>query len=168
VTAATSRTERLRRTLTPVAVGIGAALLVAAVGATMTELGPWYRALRQPAWAPPDWAFPVGWTTIYGFTVAAGVLAWRAARGDERPGVLTLFALNAILNILWSFLFFKLHRPDWALGEVIIFWLSIVALIVVAARRSASARLLLIPYVAWVGFAGALNAAVVTLNAPFG
>ncbi len=157
-----------RCTLTPVAVGIGAALLVAGVGSTMTDLGPWYRALRQPAWSPPDWAFPVGWTTVYAFTVAAGVTAWRAAhRGGERTRLVTLFAFNAFLNMLWSLIFFRLHRPDWALGEVAVFWLSIVLLIVVAARRSAAARLLLVPYLAWVSFASALNAAVVVLNPPF-
>ena len=157
-----------RRTLTPVAVGIGAALLVAAVGSTMTDLGLWYRALRQPSWSPPDWAFPIGWTTVYVFTVAAGVAAWRAARGAERTRVVTLFAFNAFLNVVWSLIFFRLHRPDWALAEVVVFWLSIVLLIAVAARRSGRARLLLVPYLAWVTFASALNAAVVDLNAPFG
>jgi tryptophan-rich sensory protein len=157
-----------RRTLVPVAVGVGAALLVAGVGATMTDLGPWYRALRQPGWSPPDWAFPVGWTTVYAFTVAAGVSAWRAAhRGAERTRLVTLFAFNAFLNILWSLIFFRLHRPDWALVEVAVFWLSIVLLIVVAARRSPTARLLLLPYLSWVSFASALNAAVVALNPPF-
>ena len=156
-----------RRTLVPVAVGIGAALLVAAVGSTMTDLGPWYRGLRQPAWSPPDWAFPVGWTLIYTFTVAAGVTAWRAALPGERTRLVTLFAVNAFLNILWSLLFFRLHRPDWALIEVVAFWVSIVLLIAIAARRSASARLLLAPYLMWVTFAGALNAAVVQLNASF-
>ncbi len=158
-----------RRGLLPVVVGIGAALLVAGVGSTMTDLGPWYRGLRQPDWAPPDWAFPVGWTTVYVFTVAAGVTAWRTARrGGERTRLVALFAFNAFLNILWSLIFFRLHRPDWALVEVAVFWLSIVALIVIAARRSAAARLLLLPYLAWVSFASALNAAVVALNPAFG
>lgn len=156
-----------RRTLAPVAVGIGAALGVAAVGSTVTDLGPWYTALRQPSWSPPSWAFPVGWTTVYVFTVAAGVTAWRAARAHERTGLLGLFAFNAFLNILWSLIFFRLHRPDWALVEVAVFWLSIIMLIAFAARRSTPARLLLLPYLAWVSFASALNAAVVTLNAPF-
>ncbi len=153
-----------RWSVTPVAVGIGAALLVAGVGSTMTDLGPWYRHLRQPSWAPPDWAFPVGWTTIYVLTVVAGVGAWRAARSGERTTLLTLFAFNAFLNILWSLIFFRLHRPDWALVEVAVFWLSIVTLIFIAARRSRPARVLLLPYLLWVSYAGALNAAVVMMN----
>lgn len=158
-----------RSLLKPMAVALGTALLVAALGSTVTDLGPWYRALRQPGWAPPDWAFSVGWTTVYAFTVAAGVTAWRAARTQgEREAVLGLFGFNAFLNILWSLIFFRLHRPDWALAEVVVFWLSIIALIVVAARRSPTARLLLVPYLAWVSFASVLNLAVVRLNAPFG
>jgi benzodiazapine receptor len=156
-----------RRTLTPVAVGFGAALLVAGVGSTMTDLGPWYRGLRQPDWSPPDWAFPIGWTTIYVTTVIGGIAAWRCAqRSDERMRLVTLFAFNAFLNILWSLLFFRLHHPDWALIEVVPFWLSIVALIVTS-RRSPTAWLWLLPYLFWVVFAGALNAAVVALNPPF-
>ncbi len=157
----------MAKRLTPILVGAGAAVLVAVLGSTMTDLGPWYRGLRQPTWSPPDWAFPVGWTTIYVTTVAAGVSAWLAARPSERPTVVALFAFNGFLNVLWSLLFFRLHRPDWALAEVVVFWLSIAALIVVAARRSAAGRLLLLPYLGWVTFAGALNAAVVQLNAPF-
>ena len=153
--------------LTPILVGAGAAVVVAALGSTVTDLGPWYRALHQPAWSPPDWAFPLGWTTIYVTTVAAGVSAWAAARPAERSGVVGLFAVNGFLNVLWSLIFFRLRRPDWALVEVAVFWLSIVALIVVAARRSPRARLLLMPYLAWVTFASALNAAIVQLNAPF-
>lgn len=153
---------------TPIAVGIGAAFAIAALGSTVTDLGPWYRNLRQPAWSPPDWAFPVGWTTVYCFTVAAGVNAWRAAHGGrERERVIGLFAFNAFLNVLWSLIFFRLHRPDWAMVEVVPFWLSIVLLIMIAARRSRSAKLLLIPYLGWVTVASVLNLAVVRLNAPF-
>lgn len=157
-----------RRRWAPILVGIGSALLVAGVGSTMTDLGPWYRALRQPSWSPPDWAFPAAWTTVYAFTVAAGVTAWRASWPGERTRLVTLLAFNAFLNILWSLLFFRLHRPDWALVEVVVFWLSIVLLIAIGGRRSRPARLLLLPYLGWVSLASALNAAIVVLNAPFG
>ncbi|MGI4881279.1 MAG: TspO/MBR family protein [Janthinobacterium lividum] len=157
-----------RPLLKPIAVGIAAAFAVAAVGSTITDLGLWYRSLAQPAWAPPDWAFPVGWTTVYVFTVAAGVTAWRTAFGEsERTRITGLFAFNAFLNVLWSLIFFRLHRPDWAFVEVIVFWLSIMSLIVVAARRSLTAKFLLLPYLGWVSFASLLNLAVVRLNPPF-
>ena len=153
----------------PVAVATVAALCVAALGATITDLGPWYQALEKPAWNPPDIVFPMGWTLIYALITIAGVNAWRAApTAAHSEWVISLFALNGFLNIAWSLIFFRLQRPDWAFVEVIFLWLSILALILYCGRFSCSAALLLVPYLAWVTFAAALNWAVVELNAPFG
>ena len=79
-----------------------------------------------------------------------------------------LFAANALLNVLWSELFFGLHRPDWAWLEVAPFWLSVLALMVFLWPVSRRSSWLLAPYLAWVAFAGYLNWAVVRLNGPFG
>jgi tryptophan-rich sensory protein len=96
------------------------------------------------------------------------VEAWRHARAPaERARIILLFAINGVLNVLWSGLFFRLHRPDWALAEVGFLWLSIVALIVALAPLSKTASWLLVPYLAWVTFAALLNRAVVQLNSPF-
>ncbi len=78
-----------------------------------------------------------------------------------------LFAVNGFLNVFWSLLFFKLRRPDLALYENAIFWLSIVVLIVFLARRSVLASALLAPYLVWVSIAAVLNYEVVVLNGPF-
>ncbi len=161
-------TRRLRgRTWQPVAVAALAAVVVAGLGASATDIGPWYYALRKPWWQPPDWLFGPAWTLIYGLIALAGVKAWSAAR-DRRQGlrIVGVFALNALLNVAWSELFFHFQRPDWALFEVVAFWLSIVVLIVTAASVSHAAGWLLVPYLAWVTLAGALNLAVVRLNAP--
>lgn len=153
----------------PVAVATVAALCVAALGATVTDLGPWYQRLAKPAWNPPDVVFPMGWTLIYALITVAGITAWRAARtAAQAEWVLGLFALNGFLNISWSILFFRFQRPDWAFYEVIALWLSIVAMIVFCGRFSKRAAALLVPYLVWVGFAAALNWSVVQLNAPFG
>ena len=153
----------------PVIVASVAALCVAALGATVTDLGPWYQGLAKPAWNPPDVVFPMGWTLIYALITVAGITAWRAARtAAQAEWVLGLFALNGFLNISWSILFFRFQRPDWAFYEVIALWLSIVAIIVFCGRFSRAAALLLVPYLVWVGFAAALNWSVVQLNAPFG
>lgn len=152
-----------------VLVAAGAALCVATLGGTLTDLGPWYQSLRQPPWKPPDVLFPPAWTAIFALAAASGVLAWRnAPSGAARESIIGLFALNGFLNVLWSLLFFRLQRPDWALMEVGALWLSILILMVVTWRRSRWASLLLAPYLAWVSFAAMLNWAVVDLNAPFG
>jgi translocator protein len=153
----------------PVAVATVAAVCVAALGATITDLGPWFQGLEKPAWNPPDVVFPMGWTLIYALITVAGINAWRAApTSAQSEWVISLFALNGFLNIMWSLIFFRLQRPDWAFVEVIFLWLSILALIIYCGRFSRSAAWLLVPYLAWVTFAGALNWAVVDLNGPFG
>ncbi|MFM8575688.1 MAG: TspO/MBR family protein [Limnohabitans sp.] len=140
----------------------------AGMGGALTELGPWYYALRHPDWKPPDAAFGVIWSTIFTLCAVSATLAWRAAStGALRRRVLLLFGSNAVLNVLWSFLYFKLHRPDWALVEVLFLWLSIAALIVGLWRISRWASALLLPYLVWVSIATALNLATVQLNGPF-
>lgn len=152
----------------PVLWAAAAALLVAALGAAATDLGPWYQSLAQPAWKPPDWLFAPAWTLIYALAATAAVLAWRAAPSwGARSLLVFLFGINALLNILWSALFFTLHRPDLAAYEVVVLWLSIVILILVPGRWHRTARWLLVPYLAWVTVAAALNFAVVRLNPPF-
>lgn len=153
---------------TPFVAGALAAAVVAGLGATMTDLGPWYKELRKPDWQPPDWLFGPAWTLIFGLTALSGITSWRAApERATREWIIGLFALNGLLNIVWSALFFRLRHPDWALAEVALLWLSIVALIVGPTRHSTSARWLLLPYLAWVSFAACLNLAIVRLNAPF-
>lgn len=159
-----NRTGR-RRTILAAA---GLALLVALLGGLMTDTGAWYEALEKPPWQPPDAAFGPVWTLIYALTAAAGVLAWwRSDTRTSRQNLLVWFAFNAVLNVTWSLLFFRLRRPDWALTEVVLLWASIVVLIVVCGRRRRLAAALLVPYLAWVTFAAVLNWHVVRLNAPF-
>lgn len=146
-----------------------AAAMVAALGATITDLGPWYQALEKPAWNPADVIFPVGWTIIYALNTAAIVSAWRAAPTPKvSDTIVGLFALNAFLNIGWSVLFFRFERPDWALFEVALLLGSILSLIVYCGRYSRNSALLFTPYLLWVSFAAVLNWAIVDLNAPFG
>lgn len=145
------------------------ALLVAVVGATITDLGPWYRSLRQPPWAPPDPLFGIAWTVIFALIALSAVRAWCSTASQRAAEwIIGVFALNGFLNILWSFLFFRVQRPDWALIELGLLWLSVVALILLCWRHSRTAALLLLPYLAWVSFAGALNWEIVRLNGPFG
>jgi translocator protein len=144
-----------------------AAAAVAALGTSVTDLGPWYQSLRKPSWQPPDWLFGPAWTVIFALTALAGALAWNAAPdGIARTRLLALFALNALLNVLWSELFFRLQRPGWALAEAVLLWLSVLLLVFSAGRHSRSAGWLLVPYLAWVSFAAALNLAVLHLNQP--
>ena len=158
-----------RRSWSPILVAAAAALGVAALGGSATDIGPWYYGLHKPSWQPPDWLFAPAWTLIFGLAALSGVLAWRAATTRAvRQRILLLFAANALLNVGWTELFFHFRRPDWALFEVVPFWLSIVALALFLAPISTGASRAMVPYVLWVAFAAWLNLAVVRLNAPFG
>jgi tryptophan-rich sensory protein len=146
-----------------------AALAVAMLGMTITDLGPWYRSLRQPEWAPPDPVYGAAWTLIYALAAISAVIAWRAAPTRQQAETLVgLFALNGFLNVLWSLIFFRMQRPDWAAWEVLLLWLSIAALIGYCGRFSKAAAALLVPYILWVTLAATLNWQVVALNGPFG
>jgi benzodiazapine receptor len=152
-----------------IAFAAAAAVTVGLLGALSTDIGPWYRGLNEPAWKPPDALFGPAWTLIYACAAIAGVSAWRRAQDDgRREWTLCLFAVNAFLNVLWSLLFFRLRRPDWALFEVGFLWLSIAVLIVYLGRFSRPSGWWLAPYLLWVSFAAALNLSVVQLNPPFG
>lgn len=141
----------------------------AGMGAALTDLGPWYFALKHPPWKPPDAAFGAIWSTIFTLCAISGWLAWQAADTPAlRRRVAWLFGINAVLNILWSALYFKLQRPDWALFEVVFLWLSILALIMGLWRLSRWASLLLVTYWIWVSIAAVLNVQTVMLNGPFG
>ena len=84
-----------RMMIFPVTVATVAALCVAALGATITDLGPWYQGLEKPGWNPPDVVFPMGWTLIYALITISGITAWRAApTAAKSEWVLMLFALN--------------------------------------------------------------------------
>ena len=141
-------------------------VLVALLGGLATELGPWYYGLRQPFWKPPDWAFGPAWTLIFGCIAVSATGAWHAATRRQERAALTLgFGVNALLNIAWSVLFFKLQMPLWAGIEVLALWTSIAWLIASIRRYNPAAAAWLLPYLIWVSYAATINWGVVWLNA---
>jgi translocator protein len=158
-----------RTAIFPMVIAGSLALITAMVGGTITVLDDWYYALRQPDWSPPGYMFGVIWTAIFAMIAVAGVFAWERAKTRRDVEItLGLFALNGFLNLGWSFLFFRMHRPDLAFYELIALWLSVFALIFLCGRFSKVSAWLLVPYLIWVSIAGALNYQVVQLNGPFG
>jgi tryptophan-rich sensory protein len=149
----------------PLAIAAFGWAIVALLGGLVTEIGPWYRQLRKPWFQPPDWLFGPAWTLIFILTALATAECWIGARSSAEQGlIVAAFVLNGVLNVLWSILFFKMRRPDWALAEVGVLWLSVASMMLVALPISGQAVLFLAPYLAWVTFAAVLNLAIVRRN----
>lgn len=132
------------------------------------EPGLWYALMNKPWWTPPDAVFAPVWTLLY---VVMGTSAWLAWRRSGWSGAHWLFVLQLVLNAGWSWLFFGLHRTGWALAEIGLLWLVILAVTVGFWRIRREAGLILLPYLAWVAFAAALNFRLWQLNGgglPFG
>jgi tryptophan-rich sensory protein len=139
-------------------------IVLAVVGGLLTRLSPWYHALRQPSWKPPDWAFGPIWTVVFVFLTCAIAYAWDAASPAARSLILTSLAINGILNMAWSGIFFVMKSPSLAFVELVLFWISIAGLVAIFGQVSSTAALLLIPYLMWVTAAGVLNFQIIRMN----
>lgn len=146
---------------------VGLCLAVGAVGslATTPKIPTWYAGLAKPSWTPPDAVFPIAWTTLY---VLMAVALWRLWQlhgpSPERRRAIGLWFVQLALNALWSPVFFGAEAPRAALAVIGVMWLAIAATLWASARIDRMAAWLLAPYLAWVSFATALNAAIVALN----
>jgi tryptophan-rich sensory protein len=148
------------------AVALAACLAAGAIGsvATVDAIPTWYAALRRPAWNPPNWLFGPVWATLYVLMGVAAWLVWRRAGWAGAKAALLLFAAQLLLNAAWSLVFFGLRRPGWAFVEIVVLWAAIALTLRGFWRLRPLAGALLVPYLAWVTFAAALNFAIWRLN----
>lgn len=142
-------------------------LLVSGLGAMITasSVGTWYQSLEKPPFNPPDWVFAPVWTALYLMMAVAGWRAWRAEGPHPgRGAALGIFVFQLGLNLLWSALFFGARRPDCAMIEIAVLLVVIVVNALLFWRIDRPAGVLFVPYVLWVAYASALNAAIWRLN----
>jgi tryptophan-rich sensory protein len=132
---------------------------------TVSAIQTWYKTLIRPQLAPPNWVFGPVWTTLFLLMGIAARLVWKQglARGNVKLA-LAIFLIQLALNVIWSVIFFGGRNPGGAFIEIIFLWVAILATIVTFARVSSPAAWLLVPYIAWVTFAGYLNFAIWKLN----
>ncbi|WJI10421.1 tryptophan-rich sensory protein [Methanobacterium sp. CWC-01] len=138
--------------------------IVVAIGsvATSPQIPVWYATLARPAWAPPNWLFPVVWTILYILIGISLFLVWR--KSLESKQALVVFAVQLGLNLLWSLVFFGLHSIVGGLVIILMLWMAILANIIVFYRISRWAGLILLPYLVWVSIASYLNYSIYLLN----
>ena len=124
----------------------------------------WFAALAKPEAMPPAWAFPFAWTILYimlGLALAM-VLSARGARG--RALGTGIFLLQLVLNFAWSPVFFAMHQARLALLLIAAMLLLAIVAAMLFGRIRRAAGLLMLPYIAWLAFAGYLNYRIVELN----
>ncbi|CAN5559373.1 tryptophan-rich sensory protein [soil metagenome] len=124
----------------------------------------WYLALAKPADMPPGWAFPVAWTTLYVLMGIALAMIIHARGSRLRAPAIVMFALQLIVNLAWTPLFFGAHQVHWALIAIAVMGGLALITTILFARIRVFAALLLVPYLVWICFAGYLNWQIAELN----
>lgn len=120
--------------------------------------GPWYGELNKPPWTPPGWVFGVVWSILYTLMAVAAWLVWRQGGFAANPKALGAYGGQMVFNALWSWLFFGLRQPGWALIDLLLLIAALTVTILLFRRRSSVAAMLLIPYYLWGLYALSLNA----------
>jgi translocator protein len=162
-----NRSHRPSLPVTRQALGLAGWIFATAMAAAFGSLfmpGAWYREIAKPDWTPPDWIFGPVWTLLYFAMAVAAWLVWRKGGWAANRQALSLYLAQLVANGLWSWFFFGLQRPALALVDIVILLVLIVATGLAFWPRSKIAAILFVPYLAWVSFATALNAAIWLMN----
>ena len=125
--------------------------------------GEWYKGLSKPSWTPPDWAFPVAWTTLYLLIAFAGARV-ATVGGPGATTALAFWALQIAANTLWTPAVFGANRLRVGLAVMAVLWLAVLATTLASWSVSTLAGVALLPYLAWVSLAAALNWELIRLN----
>ena len=139
---------------------------VSAVGGwiTQTSVNDWYQTLAKPPMNPPDWVFAPTWITLYVMMAVAGWRVWLRPENSLRRMAMVAFAIQLMLNLIWSFIFFGAKSPGFAAIEIVLLWISILITLLLFWRIDRFAGWMMCPYVLWVSFAIYLNISIVLLN----
>ena len=144
---------------------LGVSFVAAAIGAIASvQAKSFYGQLVQPEWAPPPWLFGPVWSVLYTLMGMAAWLVWRKGGFLSNRVALSLFLAQLALNAIWTWVFFAWHLGALAFVNILVLWALIATILALFWRVSALAGALLIPYLAWVGFAAALNLSLWRLN----
>ena len=146
-------------------IATGVSLGAGAIGSlfTMPAIDGWYADLIKPALNPPAWVFGPVWTTLYLLMGVSLWLVWKSTAKDKSKAI-WLFAIQLVLNAVWSPIFFGVQSLGNALAIIVLLWAAIVLTILLFKKISRTAACLLLPYILWVSFAAYLNYAIWALN----
>lgn len=132
--------------------------------ATIAGVEGWYKTLHKPSFNPPNYVFGPVWTLLYLLMGISFFLVWRERSSGKKATAVRFFLVQLLLNFVWSIIFFNLHFIGWALLDILLLWLTILMMIRQFYRINKLSAMLQLPYICWVSFATALNAAIYYLN----
>ena len=124
----------------------------------------WYSRLDKPGFTPPEYVYPIVWTSLYALMAVSGWRVWNAEDSPERSRALRLWAGQLTSNAEWTKLFFGLHQPRWAVADVIALETMIAKYIATTSKVDRTAAMCFVPYAAWVAFATVLNVEIARRN----
>lgn len=154
--------------LVALAIALAVPFAVATIAGIVTSssVSTWYPILKKPAWNPPAWVFGPVWTLLYLMMGIASWLVWQKRAQNQAlvRRALSWYGLQLGLNLVWSVIFFGLRQVGLALIEIVILWSTLLITIVKFGHIRRDAAVLLLPYLLWMTFAAALNAAIWCLN----
>jgi benzodiazapine receptor len=142
-------------------------LTIGIVASTFTrpEIKGWYATLNKPSFTPPNWAFPVAWTTLYILIAIAAYMVWKLRDGSSTyKTAVIIYIVQLALNFSWSIVFFGMHQMMGALVVIVGLLVAIILNISWFNRFSKIAAWLLVPYLLWVCYATLLNISICVLN----
>ncbi len=150
----------------PLLVSLAVPLAVGGLSALLTKDSmKEFPQLRRPPLSPPMWVFPVVWTLLFILMGVASYLIYTSnRRRGEKRSALWVYGLQLLVNFGWPIFFFNLNWWLFAFFWLILLWVMILGVAVQFHRLRHSAGLLMIPYLAWVAFAGYLNFGIYLLN----
>ena len=129
-----------------------------------TDTNPWYQSLTLPVFQPPGPLFGIAWAILYTLIGFAFAMVWGTKAVPGKRLAIALFAVGFAINLTWSPVFFRLHMISAALGIIAVMLLVAIGTTWSFWRVNRLAGWLMLPYLAWLCFAGALNIAIMMLN----
>ena len=124
-----------------------------------------YNNFNKPIFSPPGWVFPVVWTILFFLMAVAAYRIWMKGKsGQNVTKALVLYGTQLFFNFLWSIIFFRFRLYAIAFLELLLLLVFILLTTFEFYKSDKLSAYLMIPYIAWVSFAGVLNYTIWMLN----
>jgi len=132
---------------------------------TYPKISTWYASLNKPPFSPPNWLFGPVWITLFLLMGIALYIIWDKGLKERKAKIaVCVFAIQLVLNVLWSLLFFGMESPFYGFVDILLMWAAILATIISFYRTDKKAAVLMVPYILWVTIAAVLNYFILILN----